>query len=97
MHILELDETDLQKKSKYMKIMCRDKEKGKGKGKMDGTSHPITGTRTLSAKTVVYALWCKHRDTDAPPWVRDGVHSHVCSYACQRLCDAAARWWSPPR
>jgi glutamate carboxypeptidase len=36
MHILELDETDLQKKSKYMKIMCRDKEKGKGKGKMDG-------------------------------------------------------------
>lgn len=49
--------------------------------------------RTLALKSVIYALWCHHRDTEAPPWVRQGVHSHVASYALQRLCDTVTKWW----
>jgi transposase len=50
--------------------------------------------KTIALKSIIYKLWTHHRDIEAPPWVREGVHSHVGSYACQRLCDAASRWWA---
>lgn len=53
----------------------------------------VDSTRTLSLKSVIYALWRHHRDTESPPWAREGVHSHVHSYALQRLCDTASKWW----
>lgn len=62
----------------------------RGKGKEDTS-------RTLSLKSVIGALFNHHRKTEAPSWVREGVHSQVSGYACQRLCDAVARWWDAPK
>lgn len=52
--------------------------------------------RKMALKSIMYAIWRHHRDTAAPAWVRDEVHSHVGSYASQRLCDTVKRWWDAP-
>lgn len=62
------------------------------------------GKGTLPLNSILYKLWCHHRDTEAPQWVREatvakalGGHSQVASYPVERLAFTINQWWKAKR